>query len=68
MRCNRCTLNEARKLAKMCHLTLTTRPHVVGSWEGIDVLMHEPQEEPDHERHFVAWFMALPDHCVCEGD
>lgn len=32
---------------------------------GVDVLVHDVGEEPDREKHFRAWFMALTDHCCC---
>lgn len=66
--CNFCNLWDIRKYAKIDGCTVTLVPleqgdeHPLG---GIDVLVHKPDEEPDREKHWHAWFMALTDYCCC---
>lgn len=66
--CNYCTLRNFEKLAKMTDQVVTLAPgekKTAGLPDGIDVLMHKADEAPDREKHWVAWFMKLTDHCVC---
>lgn len=66
--CNFCNLRWIKKRARITgdQVTLVmiepSEAHPLG---GVDVLVHPADEQPDREKHFHAWFMALSDHCCC---
>lgn len=65
--CNFCSLREIKKRARKEKQRVTTFP-----WKGgIECYVHPWEVEPvkeDESPYFTAWFMRLPDHCVCHED
>lgn len=65
--CNHCNLRMYRRTAAKLGKVVTLVPDGDPKHfpEGVAVLVHPAGEEPDRERHRVAWFGALTDYCVC---
>ena len=65
--CNYCKLKAIRARAAESGDEVTLKKERLAPYflEGVNCYAHKPGEEIDHEKHFVAWFAALPDHCLC---
>jgi hypothetical protein len=58
--CNYCNYKDIKRRYKGQDIL-----KVPGWHKGVDILVVPKGEEPDREKHFIAWFMELPDHCCC---
>lgn len=67
-RCNFCLYDGVRKHAEITGQRIKLVSRSIGSMHGVDVLVYRPDETPTRNEHFVCWFAALPDHCVCHID
>jgi hypothetical protein len=73
--CNRCTYNRLKHNTPGDHRFFTSaRINPDGGFSGANVYRvpksineseFKTMSEADRTGYFVAWFMELPDHCVC---
>lgn len=67
--CNYCSLRSIKKRAKEKGKEVYLFKSPID--DGVYVHVRKPDEPPDTRswdegnKHIVAWFMELPDHCVC---
>lgn len=80
-RCNYCTLQTFRTMARSSNRVVTIRPAPLPpEWpEGVDIYLHPPDytpppgyiiSDPDQTRDgewWVAWFASLPFKCACDS-
>lgn len=65
--CNYCEYQQILRRAKEKYKVarvVSTKPSIY-TLGGVDVFVHPKSTRPTQE-HFVAWFMMLPEHCMCE--
>lgn len=62
--CNFCEYIGILSRAVKAGNEVTKVPCVDTEIGGVDVYAHPKGVTPE-DKHFQAWFMALPDHCVC---
>lgn len=63
--CNYCSLQEIQRRAKREGKFVTRRADTKYALGGFNVYVYPRGVPIDHDKHFVAWFMELTDHCVC---
>lgn len=70
--CNYCSMAGIRERARHKKLKVSVQVATqCGELGGVDVFVHPawvklPKlNDKEREVYFVAWFMALPDHCCC---
>ena len=63
--CNYCTLQELKKRYKGTDTKLLRRDDKGFALGGENVYAVPKGERLDTEKHFVAWFMEMPNKCQC---
>ena len=67
-RCNYCTLQDMKLVAKQTGRVVTVRPSKRDQLDLLypdskDIFIHPPDKQP--EGWWAAWLAEIPDHCVC---
>lgn len=71
--CNYCSYQGIKRRAKEKGLVITKKRHLsatkIGGKDhymgGVNIYRHKKGETIDHDKHFISWFMELPDSCKC---
>lgn len=61
-KCNKCTFDILKHRAKYTGKSILKLNNEMG---GVDILEYSPYDTANKDKHFVAWFMELPDQCRC---
>lgn len=67
-RCNYCDMHDIKAAAERNKLVVTKRGDTTPGGvfpNGVTVLVHPPDVEPDRNVHYASWFAELTTRCVC---
>lgn len=62
--CNLCSLKSIKKKRKGTGVRILQRLDT-GKMHGTNIYAVPKGEKLDHDKHFIAWFMEIPNHCCC---
>ena len=65
-RCNYCSMEEIKKNRKKGEIIERKfNPPEMDPLGGVNIYKRLKTEKLNHDKHFISWFMELPDHCSC---
>lgn len=63
--CNWCSYQDIKKRFKGTDIRVLTRDEKGFSLGGVNVYAVPRGEKLDRAKHYIAWFMQLPERCCC---